>query len=201
MSTASTRSTNKIISISAVYWEYGAYSDHLSVYRRFDNIIRILLQTAFIVGGWSHEWELKQITFGGGTRVLRLLAVFREYMLRALEISTGSTLLILLGTPTISDVCAAGTACCTRGSVLSQYSQYLRLHYSYCSYSQHAQYLGRHKLEYCNTLSTSSIQSIEPRNTASTGSLRKKVSNTIHTNMYHAAPTHLPTIVLPLCHK
>ena len=62
---------------------------------------------------WSHEWELKQITFGGGTRVLRLLAVFREYMLRALEISTGSTLLILLSTPTISDVCTAGTACCT----------------------------------------------------------------------------------------
>ena len=74
--TASTRSTNKIISISAVYWEYGAYSDHLSVYRRFDNIIRILLQTAFIVGGWSHEWELKQITFGRGTRVF-VLAVSR----------------------------------------------------------------------------------------------------------------------------
>ena len=64
--TASTRSTNKIISISAVYWEYGAYSDHLSVHRRFDNIIRILLQTAFIVDAWSHEWVLRQITFGGG---------------------------------------------------------------------------------------------------------------------------------------
>ena len=76
VTTASTRSTNKIISISAVYWEYGAYSDHLSVYRRFDNIIRILLQTAFIVGGWSHEWELKQNTFSGGTRILRVLAVF-----------------------------------------------------------------------------------------------------------------------------
>ena len=56
--------------------------------------------------------------FRGGTRVLRALAVFREYMLRALEISTGSTRLILLSTPSISDVCTAGTACCTRGSVL-----------------------------------------------------------------------------------
>ena len=32
---------------------------------------------------------------GGGTRGLGALAVFREYMLRALEISTGSTLVIL----------------------------------------------------------------------------------------------------------
>ena len=38
-------------------------------------------------------------------------------MLRALEISTGSTL-DTLSTPTISDVCTAGTACCTRGSVV-----------------------------------------------------------------------------------
>ena len=52
-------------------------------------------QHLFTVHGWSHEWELKQITFWGGTQVLRVLAVFREYMLRALEISTGSTRLIL----------------------------------------------------------------------------------------------------------
>ena len=86
----------------------------------------------------------------GGTRVLRVLAAFREYMLRALGKSKGSTLLIL-STPTNSDVCTAGTACCTRGSVPSQYSQCSDLQYSYCSYSQHAQYLGHHVLEYCIT--------------------------------------------------
>ena len=65
-STSSTRSSTKIHSISAVYWKYEAYSDHLSVHRRFAHCIRILLQTAFIVDAWSHEWVLKQITFGGG---------------------------------------------------------------------------------------------------------------------------------------
>ena len=158
------------------------------MHRRFDNFIRTLLQTASTVHVWSHKWELKQITFEGGTRVLRILAVFREYMLRELEISAGSTLLVLLSTPTISDVCTAGTAW-FRMFVLrvllevldvlyyssySKYSQYLGFQYSHCSYSQHAQYLGHHLREHCNTLSTSSIQSIDPRNTASTGSFRKK---------------------------
>ena len=49
-----------------VYWEYEVYFDHLSVHRRFDNFMRILSQTALTIHGWSHEWELKQITFGGG---------------------------------------------------------------------------------------------------------------------------------------
>ena len=117
-STASTRSSTKILSICAVYWKYSVYFDHLSVHRRFDNFIRILLQTAFTIHGWSYEWELKQSTFGGELEYLRVLAVFREYMLRALEISTGSTLLDTLSTAHISDVCTAGTACCTRSSVL-----------------------------------------------------------------------------------
>ena len=80
-------------------------------------------------------------------------------------------------------------------SSYTQHSQYLDLQYWYCSYSQHAQYLGHHILEYCDTLSTSSIQSIEPRNTSGTGCLRKKVSNTIHTNLYHeeASCTDIPT--------
>ena len=59
-STASTHST-KILSICAVCWEYEVYFDHLFVHHRFDNLIRILLQTAFTVHEWSHEWELKQI--------------------------------------------------------------------------------------------------------------------------------------------
>ena len=87
-------------------------------YRRFDNYIDILLQTAFTVHGWSHDWGLKQITFGGGPRVVRVMSILREYTLRELEISTGSTFLVLSSIPTISDVCTAGTACCTRGSVL-----------------------------------------------------------------------------------
>ena len=94
-STASTRSSTKILVMCAVYWEYEVYSDHLSVHRRFDNFILILLQTAFTVHGWSHECELMQIAFGEGTGILGVLAVFLEYMLRALAISTGSTLLIL----------------------------------------------------------------------------------------------------------
>ena len=92
---SSTRRSTKTLSISAVYWEYEVYSDHLSVHRRFDNFILILLQTAFTVHGWSHECELMQIAFGEGTGILGVLAVFLEYMLRALAISTGSTLLIL----------------------------------------------------------------------------------------------------------
>ena len=93
-STASTRSKTKILSICAVYWGYEVYFDHLFVNRRFDNFIRFLLKTSFTVHGWSHGWELKQITFGGGTRGLRALAIFLEYMRRALEIYTDSALLI-----------------------------------------------------------------------------------------------------------
>ena len=65
-STANTRSSTKILSLCRVYWEYEVYFDHLSVHRRFDNFMRILSQTALTIHGWSHEWELKQITFGGG---------------------------------------------------------------------------------------------------------------------------------------
>ena len=65
-SIANTRSSKKILSASVVRWEYEVYSDHISVHRRFDHFIRILLETAITVDGWSHEWELKQITFGGG---------------------------------------------------------------------------------------------------------------------------------------
>ena len=68
-SAASTRSSTKILSKSAVYWEYEVYSDHLPVHRGFDNFIRILLPTAFTVHGWSHQGELKLIIFGGRTRV------------------------------------------------------------------------------------------------------------------------------------
>ena len=173
------------------------------MHRRFDNFIRILLQTAFTVHGWSHEWELKKITFGEGTRVLRVLAVFREYMLRALEISTGSTLLILLSTLTILDVCTAGTACCTRGSVLLIILPVLAVfgpsvlallilparavfrtpHTRVLQYTQHQQYPEYRNPQY--------RQHRQPQ---------KKVSNTIHTNMYHAAaaactvtPTHSST--------
>ena len=172
---------------------------HLSVHRRFDNFIRILFQTALIVDGWSHEWELKQITFGEGTRVLRVLAVFREYMLRALEISTGSTL-DTLSTPTISDVCTAGTACCTRGSVLLIILPVLAVfgpsvlvllilparavfrapHTRVLQYTQHQQYPEYRILQ-----------------TASTGNLRKYRTPYIRTcTMQHHAPTHLPTVVL-----
>ena len=68
---------------------------HLSVHRRFDNFICILLQTSFTIHRWSHERYLKQVSLGGGTRVLGVLTLFRKVMLRALKVSTGSTLLIL----------------------------------------------------------------------------------------------------------
>ena len=110
-----------------------------------------------------------------------------------------------LSTPSISDVCTASTAC-TRGSVLLiilPYSQHLGLQYSYCSYSQYVQYLGHHLREYCNTLSTSSTQSIEPRNTVSTDRIGKKKYRTPHIRTYcttqqHHAPTHLPSVVVTL---
>ena len=115
-------------------------------------------------------------------------------MLRALEVFTGSALLILSSPVWMFVVrvlvycvcCLSHSGFCTTHPT-PQFSRYLGLQYSYCSYSQHAQCLGHHILEYCNTPRTSSIQSIEPRNAASTASLRKKISNTMHTNMYHAA--------------
>ena len=86
----------------------------------------------------------------GQLECLRILAVFREYILRVLAVFTGSILWILLSTASISDVYTAGTA---RTPVLhcpySQYSQYLGL--QCCSYSQYSQYLGR---QYCNSRST-----------------------------------------------
>ena len=134
---------------------------------------------------------------GGGTRVLRVLAVFREYMLRALEIYTGSMLLtlwalqpfrmfVLREMPVLEALYY---------SSYSEYSQDLGLQSSSCSYSRHAQYLGHHILEYCNTLSTSGTQNIGPRNTASTtGRIRKKVSNTMYTSiLYHAAALRTDT--------
>ena len=73
------------------------------MHRRFDHFIHIVLQTAFIVDGWSHEWELKQITFGGGTRVFRVLAVFRPVV-------TAST-------------CTASTASTRSSPIILSYAQ------------------------------------------------------------------------------
>ena len=56
-STASTRSSTKLLSICAVYWEYEGYFDHISVHRRFNNFIRILLQTAFTDGPTDGSWS------------------------------------------------------------------------------------------------------------------------------------------------
>ena len=128
--------------------------------------------------------------FRGGTRVLRVLAVFREYMLQALEISTGSTLLTpgALQPFRMFVLLALGVL---YYSSYSQYWQYLGLQYSSCSYSQYAQYLGHHVREYNNTLSTSSTQSIEPRNTTSTGSIGKKVSNTIYACEHTVPPSSI----------
>ena len=144
------------------------------------------------IDGWSHEWELKQITFGGGnTSTWRTGSISRVYAASTRSIYGFSTLDTEF---TSLDVCGA----CSRVlrvllvalgvlyySSYSQYSRYLGLQYSYCSYSQHAQCLGHHILEYCNTPRTSSIQSIEPRNAASTASLRKK-------NIEHHAYEHVP---------
>ena len=48
--------------------------------------------------------------------------------------------------------------------------------------------------EYCNTLSTSITQSIEPRNAAGTGSIGENVSNTTQTSiLYHAAASRTDT--------
>ena len=113
-------------------------------------------------------------------------------MLRALEVFTGSALLILSSPVWMFVVrvlvycvcCLSHSGFCTTHPT-PQFSRYLGLQYSYCSYSQHAQCLGHHILEYCNTPRTSSIQSIEPRNAASTASLRKK-------NIEHHAYEHVP---------
>ena len=107
-----------MLSICAVYREYQVFFDHLSVHRRFDQFIRILLQSAFTVHGWSHEGELNQISFGGETRVFTVLAVMSRVYAASTRNIYGFNTFDTLSTPTTSDVCTAGTACCTRGSVL-----------------------------------------------------------------------------------
>ena len=61
--------------------------------------------------GWSHEWELKQLTFAGGTRLW-------QYFETSTRNIYGFNTLDTLRIPTISDGCTAGSVFCTRGSVL-----------------------------------------------------------------------------------
>ena len=84
----------------------------------FDNLVPFSLHKAFTDDPASVRFArvaTNSYFRGGAPGVLGVLAVF-----------TGSILLILWSTTSISDVCTAGTAC-TRGSVLlcSHYSQVL----------------------------------------------------------------------------
>ena len=70
----------------------------------------------------------------------------QEYMLRALEISTGSKMLVLLALQPFRMVVlrvllVLGVLCYSSSS---QHSHFLGLQYSYSPYSQYAQYLGHH---------------------------------------------------------
>ena len=98
--------------------------------------------------------------------------------------------------------CLLYSGFCNAHHTPSTHSQYLSLQYSYCSYSQYSQYFGHHVLEYCNTLSTSSIQSIEhrilPVQAASEKKYRTPYIWTHCTTQQHDAPTHIPTVVLTL---
>ena len=69
--------TYQVLSKCAVYWKYEVYFDHLSVHRRFDNSIHILLQTAFTDGPTNENWS--KLPLGGKLEYLRVPAVFREY--------------------------------------------------------------------------------------------------------------------------
>ena len=167
------------------------------MHRRFDNFIHILLQTTFTVHGWSHEWELKQITFEGGTRVQHWQ--YFEGICCGTRNIYGFNPLDTVSTSTISDVYTAGTACCTRGFVLLIILPVLAVFgpsvLVLLTLPVRAVFRAPHT-RVCDTLSTSSIQSIEPRNSANTGSPRNKASNTIHTNiLYHATAscTDTPT--------
>ena len=80
----------RVLRVLGVVSKCCQYPDHLSVHRRFDNFIRILLLTAFTVHGWSHEWELNKLLSGGKLQYFDYWQYFGN-MLRALEISTGST--------------------------------------------------------------------------------------------------------------
>ena len=134
-STASTRSNNgtKVLSIFAVYGECEVYFDHLSVHRRVDNLIRIycIQHSLYTDGPTNGRWS--KLLSGEGTRVLRVLAVFREYMLQAFKISTGSALLIVRTLQPFQMfvvrvlLAVLGVLCC---SSHTQYSQYLGLQYS-----------------------------------------------------------------------
>ena len=97
-------SKDRILSICAVKWRILRPSVH-----GFDNLVPFSLHKAFTDDPASVRFArvaTNSYFRGGAPGVLGVLAVF-----------TGSILLILWSTTSISDVCTAGTAC-TRGSVL-----------------------------------------------------------------------------------
>ena len=105
---------------------------------------------------------------GGGLDCLRVLAVFRENMLRALEISTGSALLILwilqpFRMPVLWILLAVlGVLCCssspstrsiwafsTRTAHTSPVLAVFRTPHTWVQYSQHQQYPEYRTRQYC----------------------------------------------------
>ena len=129
--------------------EYEVYFDHLCTH--VDNFMPVVLPNTFTDGPTSGRWSTVGAT---GVIILRLLAVFREDILRVSQYFE----VLYCGYCPYSQV--------LRGSILrvlpvpgvlycsnSPYSQYLGI--EYCSYSQYSHYLGR---QYSNTVSTLSTK-------------------------------------------
>ena len=92
--------------------KYSQYAQHTrnmnysSTVHRFDNFSLLFYrkhpQMAPRVGFWANYFR------GGQLECLRVLEVFREHILRARALFSGSILCILSRTASISDVCTAG---------------------------------------------------------------------------------------------
>lgn len=109
----------------------------------------------------AHEWELEQKPFGGGATgvliVLRVLAVFREYLLLP-AVFTGSTLWVL-GVFQVVRIIVLPSTACSRGSVLLALSVLSVFGPSVLLILQVlSEYLD---CQYCNTLSTRCMKKLD----------------------------------------
>ena len=131
---------------------------------------------------WSLEWEIEQITFPWGNwSTWRILAgsssIYFRSILRVLAVFPGS---IYSGysdlLQSISDVCTAGAACVLGVLYTTHHVPSTRSIWAFSTAdtpSIRSINLGH---EYRNTLSTSGIQSIEPKHTYITLSMSREIS-------------------------
>ena len=141
-----------LLSICPVSSEYEVYFEHLSIISCPFCRRKYSQEDGPTSGSWSILLSV------GATGVLRVLAVFRDYLLRVLSEFRGSVLRILRALQIFRGLIlrvlpVLGVLSCS----YSKYAQYLGL--QYCSFSQYSQHLGRQysKLQYSTKYSVRNV--------------------------------------------